>query len=121
MAQLDYAEHYIGKKLDIDYYLKLLIKFDYLLKILLTKEERLLFDFHKKPPLKESKSDKIKKLFNKDKKQGLVEFYKTQKNPKIKRKTSNVVDFLNPIVLDYLRKDTKRTRKLSQISKNLKD
>ena len=101
LSQLNYAESYIDKKLDIAYYLKQMIKFDYLLKMLLTKEERLLFNNPKKPPLKEFQSDKIRKLLNKDKK-SLVDIYMKKRNA-IKDKAS-VVDFLNPAVREYLSK-----------------
>ena len=69
--------------------------------MLLTKEERLLFNNPKKPPLKEFQSDKIRKLLNKDKK-SLVDIYMKKRNA-IKDKAS-VVDFLNPAVREYLSK-----------------
>ena len=59
LTKFDYAQIYVDEKLDIAYYLQLLIKFKYLLKMLLSKEERLLFNFTKKPPLKQIKTDKV--------------------------------------------------------------
>ena len=101
-SQLNYANYYIYKKLDIAYYLKQFIKFDYLLKIILTKEERLLFHYPRKPRLKEFHYDNINKLFNDKNKNELVQFYKKNKQG-LNRKS--VIDFLNPVVKEYLSKN----------------
>ena len=109
LSQLSYAEEYIEKKLDIEYYLQLLIKFDYLVKILLTKEERLLFNFTKKPPLKVKKSDVITKLLDKEKKRELVEFYNNNKND---QRNKNIINLLDSNVLEYI------SKKQNKINKN---
>ena len=104
IGQLEYAKNYIHKKLDIAFYIKLFLKFDYLIKIILSKEERLLFTFSKKPPLKDKKSDKVDNLINKDKKQKLVKFIESIKQNKLlnNRKVS-IMKLLNPNVKEYLK------------------
>ena len=108
LSQLNYAEQYIEKKLDIEYYLQLLIKFDYLVKILLTKEERLLFNFTKKPPLKVKKSNALTKLLDKEKKSELVEFYNNNKN---NQRRKSVFNYLNTNVLEYISKEQNENKK----------
>ena len=111
LSLISYADNYIEKKLDIAYYLKLLINFEYLLKMILTKEERLLFNFTKKPPLKIPKSDEVSKLLDKEKKNGLEEFYKNNKKKKNLDRKKSIVNYLNPTVLDYISKDDKVVKK----------
>ena len=108
LSQLSFAEEYIEKRLDIEYYLQLLIKFDYLVKILLTKEERLLFNFTKKPPLKVKKSDVITKLLDKEKKRELVEFYNNNKND---QRNKNIINLLDSNVLEYISNQQKEINK----------
>ena len=104
LAKLSYAQIYIDEKLDLAYYLQLLIKFKYLLKMLLTKEERLLFNFTKKPPLKQIITDKVGKLLDKENKKELVNLYKIKNNVKGPKKKKSITDLLSQDVVDYLSK-----------------
>ena len=115
LTKFDYAQIYVDEKLDIAYYLQLLIKFKYLLKMLLSKDERLLFNFTKKPPLKQIKTDKVEKLLNKDKKKELVNYYKNQKYVNGSNKRMSVTNLLNQAVIEYL---SKKSSKNEEIIKN---
>jgi hypothetical protein len=79
--------------------------------MILTKEERLLFNFTKKPPLKIPKSDEVSKLLDKENKNGLEEFYKNNKKKKNLDRKKSIVNYLNPTVLDYISKDDKVVKK----------
>jgi len=52
LGRVDYAEHYITKRIDLSFYFRLLENFDNLTRVLLTREQRLLFKFDKKADLK---------------------------------------------------------------------
>ena len=101
---LSYAENYIHKRLDIAFYLKLLVKFENLQKMLLTTNERLLFKFTKKPKIKIPKSKTITKLFDQEKNKDSNEFNKVDYNTENLERKKSLLNMLNPALMNYLSK-----------------